>query len=85
MTYGAKNPLTGMGDGYVKLWSAVMEQAVEDLTLNGFNRNTIRIKHEVIRWFKSSNRGVGTFLWICEALDLDAQCILKGVGRLLNA
>jgi len=46
MTYGAKNPLTGMGDGYVKLWAAVMEQAVEDLTLNGFNRNTIRIRHE---------------------------------------
>jgi hypothetical protein len=57
-----------------KLWAAVLLQAVSDCikprrSSPGYKDDDAR------RWFLSDRHGVGSFRWVCEALDLDPQAI----------
>jgi hypothetical protein len=60
-----------------KLWSAVMEQAIEDLS--GDNP---RIQQAAVDWFSNrQNDGVGSFVWVCQAIDLDPDSVRECIRR----
>jgi len=56
-----------------RLWLAVLEQAVIDLTLadNGAVSQRPRLRYFTHLWFTSDNHEPGSFRWICDHLDLD--------------
>jgi hypothetical protein len=56
----------------IRLWLAVLAQASSDLTgVNTFgHRGTIRYFARL--WVESDNRDAGSFLWICDQLELDS-------------
>jgi hypothetical protein len=56
------------------LWAAVLDQAIEDLT-----DRRIRDEVNVKAWFTSNEYVPGSFLWICDQLDLDASTIRRRV------
>ncbi|MGC9196292.1 MAG: hypothetical protein ACP5IL_12675 [Syntrophobacteraceae bacterium] len=74
-------------DGELGLWSAVLLQAIEDyhrkgagyeVAVNGiklrgwyYDREMRRDRRRAEGWFKSTNQSVGSFLWICDMLQLD--------------
>ncbi len=53
-----------------RLWAAVLEQAVRDA--HGYN---ISLKEDALEWFRSKNKGVGSFLRICFILELNPKFI----------
>jgi hypothetical protein len=53
-----------------ELWSAVLGQAIEDL------RDT-KTGYRTRLWFASDNYGPGSFLWICDSLELDALSVRR--------
>jgi hypothetical protein len=55
------------------LWAAVLLATVEDL-------KDIHTKAAAEAWFNSTSQEVGTFLWICEALGLDANAVRRSVN-----
>ncbi len=55
-----------------KLWTAVLDQAIKDaLGENLFLRQGAR------EWFRSEDREVGSFLWVCSILDINPDFIQK--------
>lgn len=57
------------------LWMAVLRQAMEDAL--SF-RTDLCIAEEARLWFKNCrNCGIGSFLWVCDALDLEPDAIRK--------
>jgi hypothetical protein len=74
-------------DGELGLWSAVLLQAIEDyrrkgtgyeVAVNGlklrgwyYDREMRRDRRRAEQWFKSQNQNVGSYLWICDILQLD--------------
>jgi hypothetical protein len=61
------------------LWSAVLGQAIEDLT---DSRTGAGALHFTRLWFASDNCEPGSFLWICDHLELDAKSIRReALGR----
>ena len=50
-----------------RLWAAVLEQAFEDAQARGLE--------DAKKWFISEKSEVGSFLWICDALDIDPQAL----------
>ena len=52
------------------LWYAVFERAVDDL-LDDYERTP------AARWFISNSIEIGSFIWICEQLDIDPQVVRK--------
>jgi hypothetical protein len=55
-----------------RLWAAVLRQAVCDL---GYHRSTLQ--HFTQLWFESGNREPGSFLWVCELLELDSSWLRR--------
>jgi hypothetical protein len=70
-----------------KLWSAVLEDAFH-CCVNGYvsaESSRVRRQEEIKianAWFLSEETDIGTFLWICEKLDLDPKKILSRVTGL---
>lgn len=62
-----------------RLWAAVLQQAVADAggrKPKGNTRNDRRVVMDSARyWFARKGRGVGSFLWVCEALGLDPDAL----------
>ena len=54
------------------LWSAVLSQAIEDLT---DTRTGAQALDSTRLWFASDNYEPGSFLWICDQLEFDAPTI----------
>jgi hypothetical protein len=60
-----------------RLWAAVLEQAIKDAR----DETTKRRRFEradgqtAQHWFLSENGGIGSFLWICEMLDLEPRFV----------
>jgi hypothetical protein len=50
-----------------ELWAAVLEQAIEDFNRGYFYADRARA------WFQSESEEVGSFLWICRMLSVDAE------------
>lgn len=70
-----------------KLWSAVLEDAFRCCVKGHVSTESSRVrKQEEIKsakaWFLSEETDIGTFLWICEKLDLDPKKILNRVAGL---
>ena len=60
------------------LWSAVLKQAIHDLGCADK-----MIKTSAITWFgNKTNEGIGSFLWLCAALDYDPDEVR---GKCLSA
>lgn len=63
------------------LWTAVLNQAVRDLNGVPDWRDKYSVyarplrREQAAAWFDSANRNVGSFLWICDTLMLDASGI----------
>ena len=60
------------------LWMAVLEQAMEDiLTGPAHRRGKVEsiFKNTALAWFHSDNEGIGSFLWVCEHLDIDPHTV----------
>ena len=70
-----------------KLWSAVLEDAFRCCVNGNVSGEGSRVrKQEEIKnaraWFLSQDTGIGTFIWICEKLDLDPKKILDRIPGL---
>jgi hypothetical protein len=59
------------------LWAAVLDLAMEDLT-----DRRIRDEVNVRGWFTSNEYVPGSFLWICDHLELDASTIRRRVWKI---
>ena len=55
------------------LWAAVLLVTVEDL--NGDEQAKAAAK----AWLDSASREIGSFLWVCEALGLNANAVIRSV------
>jgi hypothetical protein len=62
-----------MEEACKRLWAAVLNQALEEAI--EFNREKFR--QNALSWLWSGNQGTGSFLWICDALNLDSKSIRK--------
>ena len=61
-------------DKYIRLWVAVLCQAISDVYKPKDYRDKddyYKIKKEAHRWFLSDDWYIGSYLFICEAVDLD--------------
>lgn len=56
------------------LWATVMLDAVDCLS-----SRSKRLRAEARAWFASNDVGVGTFLWVCAALELSADDIRRNL------
>ena len=55
------------------LWSAVLLGAIDDLEGDGETQAAAKL------WFNSPSRHIGSFLWLCEALGLNASAVRRTV------
>ena len=72
-------------DKYVLLWAQVLSQAVEDkksgpsqeeikeLLKSNMKQYATAIRKDATEWLQSGDTGPGTFIWVCEQLNLDVQ------------
>lgn len=62
-----------------ELWGAVLSQAIEDLSKPASFPNQA-IRH----WFLSPNQQIGSFIWICGQLEIEADAARKRILRASN-
>ena len=67
-----------------KLWSEVLEDAFQCCVNGHVSAECSRVRKqkeiEIAKaWFLSEETGIGTFIWICEKLDLNSKKILNKV------
>ena len=63
---------------YRKLWAAVLLQAIKDLTAGTINSDIVnnhrrRIAGSTQYWLKADSDGVGSFIYICNVMGMDAD------------
>jgi hypothetical protein len=71
-----------------ELWAGVLLQAIKDYHDEGTSSTVQRDKRHAMAWFKSSRQDVGSFIWICDLLDLNSGLIrsrIKADGFKLNS
>ena len=61
------------------LWGAVLNQAVVDFVSPGYvyGLDPALIKRSAANWFLSTSRSLGSFLFICEVLNIDPAWFRK--------
>jgi hypothetical protein len=59
--------------GWRALWRAVLDQAFKDAE---GRVGTYAHRKDAREWFRSNGEDIGSFLWICEVLELDPQVTL---------
>jgi hypothetical protein len=62
-------------------WLAVLDQAVMDLR-NRNERPALRYLTQL--WFTSDNHKPGSFLWVCDSLDLDASWLRRRLFAIVD-
>jgi len=62
--------------GWRALWRAVLDQAFKDAQ---GHVGTYAHRRDAREWFCSNRNDLGSFLWICEVLDLDPEVTLARV------
>jgi len=66
-----------------RLWWAVLDRAIMDITANlEWLSDGQGILAETNRWFNSDEFSPGSFLWVCEQIDVDVEAVLKLVNKL---
>jgi hypothetical protein len=65
------------------LWAEVLLQAAESLQgrLMFLGEDREAIQREAAEWFNSCSQEIGSFLWVCQALDLDPQTVRQAILR----
>lgn len=63
-------------EDYKLLWATVLLQAYNDI-----NDNNKILSQSTQYWVNNNNTGIGSIIWICEALDLDLSFIRKKMLR----
>ena len=71
-----------------RLWAGVLIQAIRDLA--GYivvpnQRERARVQYFARLWFASDNRDVGSFLWVCDELELEPSWIRRRMAALINS
>lgn len=56
------------------LWAAVLQLAADDLT-----SADARLRRLAQAWFDSTKHGPGSFLWICDHLEINASWLRRQV------
>lgn len=64
------------------LWLAVLEDAIGCYLKIGETKRAKRFRRETEDWFISDDNFIGTFLWICDVIGLNADYIRKGIRQL---
>ena len=60
------------------LWHGVLARATHDL------KTKPKLKEEVLKWFnEKNNEEIGSFIWICDTLQLDPDKIIRGINKLI--
>jgi hypothetical protein len=61
------------------LWLAVLDQALNDLTYTGYASRSeeIHAHDSAYLWLRSDSRSLGSFLFVCDVLGLDAAWFRK--------
>lgn len=65
-----------------RLWAGAMISALKvicDETALWRPQDRI-LKDDTIEWFKSDNKFVGSFLWVCDCLGLSAECVRAAIA-----
>ncbi len=71
-----------------KLWAAVLGKAIQDLFPAGGDKsvNTLAnyrvLEREARDWLLCDAFEEGSYLWVCEVLDLDALALREAIGKL---
>ena len=61
-----------------KLLVAILIRALADLVIEDTQTNSRQhIRREALAWFLSSDRGPWSFLWLCDALEVDPGMITR--------
>jgi hypothetical protein len=64
--------------GCKNLWAAVLEQAIQDAQceIASYKDKVEYIfSRNALEWFYSDGREIGSFLWICNILDIDPKSV----------
>ena len=65
---------------YLNLWSAVLDQAIEDvLKFRGSF-----LAERTLSWFEDECKEVGSFHWICRILDLNPESVKNSIYQLIR-
>ena len=63
-----------------RLALAILEDAIHIYRMEGSGRRNLRLRLEAARWFSSDDRSwCFSFERICEVLELDSDCIRRGL------
>jgi len=66
--------------GAETLWVAVIKQTVEDLRQHHSPTESLRGRirlYSAQEWLQSSDSGIGSLVWICDALGLEPQWVRR--------
>jgi len=64
------------------LWAEVLIRGIQDLDLkDSLVENEYLFFFSAVRWFQSPLNNIGSFVWVCEVLDLDPVQIKRKAFR----
>ena len=79
---------TRLRSGEEMLWKACLDEALSclrgncDKHKNKYESHGYRNKQETLRWFRSDDEHVGSFVFVCDVLGLDYRAVRKvALGR----
>jgi hypothetical protein len=61
--------------GARELWAAVLVRAVDDLA------EKPELQARALRWIRSPDKRVGSFLWICDHLGIESRCARQALAN----
>jgi hypothetical protein len=61
-----------------QLWFAVLLQSIEDALSFTLDESTVAAAK---RWFRADREDVGSFKWVCNAINLDSETVLQRVRQ----
>jgi uncharacterized protein YfaT (DUF1175 family) len=62
-----------------QLWTHVMIQAMKDLEAPSLAKTPKG--RRAARWFASSNEDIGTFVWVCQLINMDPTFIRSAMRK----
>ena len=71
-----------------RLWAGVLIQPIKDLAGYGrvYNkREPARVQYHARVWFTSDNREDGSYLWVCDQIELEPSWIRRKMFALINS
>lgn len=67
------------------LWTAVLARAVEDYRYKGRIKESKAYRKDAKKWIEDTKyKGVGSFAYVCEAIDLDPDAVRDNLKRRMS-